>query len=548
MTRITQWLTAALTAGIVAGCATRGPQAPAPKPAPAPPRLTQVPPMPETGYTWRELVRHAVIADPDHAAILAEARAEYFRYKSKADLQDLRLTFDYARRDTASSGSDWDTLGAGRRQRSDGTRGRYGADLRFVTPNPFVDRHIRRTAEAAQREVEAEADVLKQEIALTVYELVQEALLEERLLEVLRAREHVLTEWTSHLKARQDAHVATQADVLTLDLQRIRLKATIQKTRMAAQAARRGLQVLTHIPDAQLRLDTRPPDWPALLAPLADEPKLLDTAFARSPDLAVARAAYAKARAMHDTAKARQIPWFAYVQAGYVSRDSDDTGYRSDGETSTSSGDSDEWAAQLAVNIPVFAWMSSEKKMAAAEMQAALLRETGVRQRIRNEIAGYVTDLRETLDILSDYRTALDALPPPTRETMPDAETFHKLSDTRLAATEYALETETHCALVYDQLLNAWETPPPQPTPKTPHSLNPFRHCRASAAKRRNDTALCRVCCSHGAVSPCRGNVRNTATQRRGHNCGSVAAQRMRGIVAGLCQASAAKHRNDISP
>ena len=463
MTRITHVLATVLGLVFVAGCAIHGPQETPLRPPPAtppPPRPVSAPPMPETGYTWRELVRHAVTADPDHAAILAEARAEYFRYKSKTDLQDLRLSFDYARRDTSSSNDDLDSFGASRRQRSDGTRGRYGTDLRFFVPNPFVDRHIRRTGEAAQREVESEADVLKQEIAWTVYELVQEILREERVLEVLRAREQVLTEWTAHLKVRKDAHVATQADVLSLDLQRIRLKATLQKTRMAAQAARRGLQVLTQIPDEQLRLDMRETDWQAMLTSLTDEPKLLEEAFARSAELAVARAAYAKARAMLDTAKARQIPWFAYVQAGYVSRDSDDTGYRSDGERSTSSGDSDEWAAQLAVNLPVFAWMSSEKKMASAEMEAALLRETGIRQRIRNEISGGLTDLRETIDILNDYRTALDGLPAPVREAMPDAETFYKLSDTRLSATEYALETESHCALVYGQLLNAlnaWE-------------------------------------------------------------------------------------------
>jgi len=93
--------------------------------------------------------------------------------------------------------------------------------------------------------------------------------------------------------------------------------------------------------------------------------------------------------------------------------------------------------------------------MAKAEMEAVAWREMGIRQRIRSEITGYLADLRETFDLLSDYRTALDAIPPPTRTTVPDIETLYKLSDTRLSATEYLLQTEIRCALLYGQLLCA---------------------------------------------------------------------------------------------
>jgi outer membrane protein TolC len=352
---------------------------------------------------------------------LAEARAIYFRYKSRTDLQDLRLTLDYYLRD-----SDAD---------------RYGAALRFFIPNPFVDKHVLRTGEAAQREREASAEALKREITLMVYGLAQEIVSEERALSVLHAREQVLTDWAAHLKARQDARVATSADVLSLDLQRLRLKAAIQQKRLAAQAARRSLHVLTQIPDGLLKLDPTPPDWQAVLATFADKPKLIETALARSAELAVAQAAYDRARATLDTAKARQIPWFAYVQAGY--------------RTSDSGSSSDELRTRLAINLPVFEWMSSEKKMAEAEMEAAVLRAEGIRQRILNETLGHLDNLHETFDLLNDYRTTLDAIPEPTRDASPDAETFYRLSDARLSATEYAIQTELHCALIYGQLLNA---------------------------------------------------------------------------------------------
>jgi len=380
--------------------------------------------MPEAGYTWQDLVQHVIAANPDHAAILADARAEYFRYKSRTGPQDPRLTFDYTNRDFD----------------------RYSGNLRFYIPNPFVDKHVLRTGEAAQREIAATADALKHEIAQAVYALVQEILSDTRTLSVLAARERVLTDWAAHLKERQAARVATQADVLALDLQRLRLKAAIQQKHLATQTARRTLHVLTRIPAGQLTLDPQPTDWQALQATLADEQQLVEDTFACSAELAAARAAHDKARAMLDTAKARQLPWFAHIQAGFGTRDDDSTSSRND---------ADEWRLRLAVNIPLFTWMSTEKKMAAAAMEAAAFREDSIRQRIRNEITAALTDLRETLDLQGDYQAALAAIPEPTRETTPDAETFFKLSDTRLSATEYALQNEYRCALIYGQLLNA---------------------------------------------------------------------------------------------
>jgi len=387
--------------------------------------LATLPPMPEAGYTWRDLARHAIAANPDYAAILVEARAEYFRYKEKTDLRDLRLI-----------------LNSGIRE-SDTTDYRYGADLRFDFPNPFVDKHVIRTGEAAQRETEAGAYAQQHRVARVIYELVQEVLSAERALQVLDAREQVLSEWAAHLKARHDAHVATQADVQALDLQRIRLKAAIQQKRLTAQAARRSLLVMTHIPDDALTLDPQTPDWPAVLDTLADEQWLLATARFCSPELAANRAALDKARAMLDTAKARQIPWFLYAQAGYGARDAD-----------TSDRAFDDWRLRIAINLPVFAWMSSEKKAAAAAIEAAILRREGIHQRIQDELKGHLADLRETLGILNDYRAALDAIPEPTRETLPDAETFYKLADARLSATEYALATELHLLLIYGRLLD----------------------------------------------------------------------------------------------
>ena len=133
-------ITLLLTIILMAGCATHPPHTPtAPRPNPSPvPRATTPPPMPEAGYTWQDLARHAIAANPDHAAILADARAEYFRYKSRTDLQDLRLSLDYTSRNPDDD--------------------RYSANLRFYIPNPFVDKHLLRTGEAAALEIKGRHD------------------------------------------------------------------------------------------------------------------------------------------------------------------------------------------------------------------------------------------------------------------------------------------------------------------------------------------------------------------------------------------------------
>ena len=112
------------------------------------------------------------------------------------------------------------------------------------------------------------------------------------------------------------------------------------------------------------------------------------------------------------------------------------------------------------VHLPVFAWFSSEKKMAAAEIEAASLRITGIRERIRNDITGIVTDLRDTLYFLNDYQSTFDSIPEPTRETIPDSESYYKILNARLSASEYALKIELQCAQMYSQLLKltgGWE-------------------------------------------------------------------------------------------
>jgi outer membrane protein TolC len=407
-----------------------------------PPRQASFPAIPEGGYTWQHLVKIVFAANPDYAAILAEARAEYYRYKSKTDPDDLRLSFEYSFLS------------------EDKQHNQYGIELRLPIPNPFVNKHITRTGEAARRETETEAEALKAKIASTIYELVQEALIGERELSVLLQREQVLSGWAEYLKIRHDAHIATQADMRAFDIQRLRLKAAIQQAQFKTHTARRSLQVLVQIPGEQLVLNPIPSDWDALLAVLEDERMFIEDAFSRSAELSGANAAYEKACAALGTARAKQIPWFNSVQLSFVPNTTESINYIYGGGIVSSQEKTHKWIFGLNVNLPVFFWFGSEKKMAAAEVEAAFLRTSGIHQRIREKITGVIADLRETLSLLAEYQSAFDSIPEPARETIPDSESYYKLLDARLSASEYALKTELECAYIYSELLKitgGWE-------------------------------------------------------------------------------------------
>ena len=383
---------------------------------------------PANGYTWQDLVKTAISKNHDYTAVLNEAQAEYYRYKARTDIEDLRLTFDFALRDA-----------------TDNNRSRFGGDLRFYIPNPFVNKHEIRAGIAAWGETKASADEIKYEIALTVYKLFHEVLSAEKTLDILRSREQILSDWADHLSVRQSVRLATQADIMSLELQRIRLKSSISQTQLAKQAALRSLQILVQINDDDLKLVLPPADWQAVLASLSDKEKIIEDAFASSWELAAANASYEKAGAMLGVAKAKQIPWFGHVQAGYNLRSTIST---------LDMQPTNEFTVQLMINLPLFAWLSSEKKRASALMQAAELRKTGIRESIRNTITGNIKDLEEAVGLLSEYASLLDAVSIPSRESTPDTETYFRLMDTRLSAAESVVRAELHCAFIYSEIMN----------------------------------------------------------------------------------------------
>ena len=425
---------------LAAGCAT-GLNAGKSVYAVQPVHQAALPEIPENGYTWQNLVDLVISTSPDYAAILAQANAEYYSYRAKTTPKELQFSLEgsylpYEKRIN-----------------------QYSAGVSFSIPNPFVNRQIIKTGEAARREMETGAQALEKKITSAIYVLVREILIGEQELEILSLREQVLSDWAELLKMRYDLRVATQADIHEFDIQRLRLKAVIQQTQSGIHAARRSLRVLVQIPDERLILDSKPIDWKAVLAELDDEEKIIAGALSRSVELAGANAAYEKAGAILGAARAKQIPWFDSV---YLSYDPSFTESLNNigGNLVYTRNRTDKWTLGININLPVFTWFGSEKKMGAAGTEAASLRIAGISQQIRNDITETITELREAINFLIEYQTGYNSIYEPVRETMPDAESYFKLMDAWLSASVYALEFELECVEIYGKFLRitgAWE-------------------------------------------------------------------------------------------
>ena len=418
-----------------------------PSTAPAEPAL------PST-FSYPMLIERALTASPDYAATLASARAEYYRYKARTDWRDPEITGRYSDRSSDTFQHERNVLGDTSSQFGDGSRSEYGPSFNVSISNPFENRYILRAGRAAQREKEADAAILQNEVSRVIYEFFVQAVYETKAIALLRERETLLLSWKKHLNEQRLANVATQSDLLTLELKLMRLQATLAQKMITVQSALRSLSVLANLPsDHPIALEASFPNWRTTAERLAANTRLFDVACANSPDLVNAHAAYEKARAEGNAARARQIPWFTSAQAGYSWLNNDTTSQRADGRQTTGGTDSDEWEVRLSMTVPVFAWMSSEIKEADANMLAAQLKETAVRQRIQHELTGYVADLKSVTEQKTTYQLQFEKLAPPTEGSAPDMETFYTLSDAYRAAEEEFFMLDMQCAILYGQIM-----------------------------------------------------------------------------------------------
>ncbi len=435
-------------------------RAPQPEPAAPPPPQTAPPAAPlETEYTWFRLAELAAANSWEIRSLAGEAQAERLWGITRAQTRDPRLLGLYDR----SSGSAWEDRLAGHRSADDSSYS-AGGRLRIYTSNPFVNRHLRAEGTGRAEELIGKAAAVKHDLTedalllcIEIHRLEQERTLAA---ETERLREALL----QRTQRAAEAALVTFYEVARDELALENTRAANREREVRITSLRRELAALCAIPVEHLRITPPAIDLPTLSANLPPAADLYAQAIASHPQLLIARSLKKQAQAQIDTARATQIPWFEYVDAGYGrarGTGTETTAAPAGATTLSGSDQSSEWQIRAAVTIPVFSWFSSAGRQARLRLQAAQAREHALFEHIHREINGLRADLlaasaayTQALQTFADYETRLHSRIAPLRQaTFADQEAFLKLELDELEVKTRLLRMEERCHTVYASLL-----------------------------------------------------------------------------------------------
>lgn len=344
------------------------------------------------GWSWDELARLAG-ARADRAKVeLLKAAAKRQSVEEGLAWKDPQLRLGHTWTDTHDRTWDGnlDQPLASRPENGDGET--WTAGVRFYVSNPFVNRQLRRQGDKAveAREARAQAE------AYAVYCEVKTLCLDEAFAareEKLRREELALVETIRNVNAaRLERGVAkSPLDALKAEIARERTLLQIEETVQMRARTRAQIAFLAGVPERGLRIRYTPPEPPPTNAVYGAV--LVETAFARRPDLARALAEYEAAQAGVGAAKAAHIPWFDFVEGSYAHQTSDEVnwgGEKIDGvryaRRGRSRGHDDDWQVRLAMTVPLFTWFGDSVKRSKLVVEAADVRVQALRAAIENEI------------------------------------------------------------------------------------------------------------------------------------------------------------------
>lgn len=285
-------------------------------------------------------------------------------------------------------------------KRSSGSGHKFAA--RVYIPNPFINLYLSRRGDARVRRCEAQAETA----AFAVYSEVRLLCNEDRRL----ARE--LKGLEDRAKALEKAHdiavSETTNHVARSPYELIRSESQLRRNRARRAAVefgrrkvRSNIAVLADVPLEGLEIADVPFEPPS--DALLSEDRLVELAFARRPDLARAVAEYDVAIAEAGAARAANIPWFRFVEAGYRFQDGHDSSFtrRQNGDRYSFGGDNDhDFSVEVAITVPLFTWCGGSVRATNRLRDLADARVRSLRASIRREIS----------DALARYRYALTAV------------------------------------------------------------------------------------------------------------------------------------------
>jgi hypothetical protein len=374
-------------------------------------------------FTWQQVIRVAMASNVNYAALMHDARAEYFRVRAKADWQNPQLLLSTSLPNEHPVGKAEDDR-------------QYGLRMRFYIPNPFVNGQLHEVAKATRRTLEEEARIERSEAALVIYQLCAELQMAQALLDLHTRRSELFTVREQYLLDSLKNRLIPEYEFQAQQIQVMRHDMTVEQVKQSIQTARRALSILTRIPADMIQLPPLSRALAVVASGLAQQRQIV----AMSPEYRAAIEATHKIQAEHKAAKASNIPWFDYVDTGYEFNDSRDEG---------------QWQLRVAFILPVFS--TSLENAAHAARAAANLREADVEQQLKARYEALQLELRDAWAVVD----RLPKVPVPMKDAVADPARYYKMCEDCFALEEQQLELLYRPLVVCGELfqvLNLWES------------------------------------------------------------------------------------------
>ncbi len=328
----------------------------------------------------------------------------------------------------------------------------HGASIRFYISNPFVNRWIKNLKQPNARLIQAKTH----ELTYAVYCETKTKCMEAA---VIKDEIDKLRKISGHRKKMRDRYTELRRDGYAAPVKMLRNAIRLAKTDIELECKQREyrntLQMI------------------ALLSGVAvDKIKLLDITRQKLPDpqsfqlatlvsravnlradIELARASISVAENQLKAARAAQIPWFEFAEAGYSRSTSDTIGYTSP-RTTRSDENSDEWMIRTAVTLPVFSWLGNETQLRRAALRAARAHETvtvaGIYNEISSALQNYTDAYHTHMNVQQSVSKQIDKL----NQSIREVESSKTVVDTEIMELQeelYGLNSELN-TLLYDCL------------------------------------------------------------------------------------------------
>ncbi len=341
--------------------------------------------VPVDGFSWDELAAIAARRSADSHLTALQIKRSYLQNRLDRAWRDPQLRLNSAQ----TSEDEYNPGGNNGHEESDS----YGASLRFYISNPFVNHWIKQQTGINAGSITAQTD----ELAYAVYcetrmKCCEAAIIEDKLNQLKQAFEQQKKICVRYKQLQQSGY-AVPLKIIKAELKSARTEQQIAVREREHRNALFQIAVLTALPIDKIQV--RSIDQQVIPEPAAyHADDLIISAVNLRPDLEKIRCEIALAKSGYEIAKARQIPWFEFLEGGYRNRNKDSTTYRATAPDYSDS-DQDEWSLRVAIGLPIFSWAGHETALARTTLNEVERRESLAFIAIHNEIKNALENYTE---------------------------------------------------------------------------------------------------------------------------------------------------------